>query len=193
MPRTLTLVKHARPEKLEGVDSHNWPLSPQGRADVEILAGKLAASGRTYCVCLSSDEPKASETASLLAARMGLPHASDKGLGEHDRTGVELMKTPEFVSAIALLFARPTQLVLGNETARQALKRFDAALFRLLETHPEGDVLVVSHGTVLALWLEHYADLDGYRVWREMGLPSYVAVSWPDCKVLERLDRLPGT
>jgi broad specificity phosphatase PhoE len=188
MARTLTLVKHARPEKLEGVDSHEWPLSAQGKADTAKLASLLQS--RTYAAVITSSEPKAAETGDLLAAALSLTATRNPGLNEHDRSNVPLMKTPEFVSAIANFFRRPTQLVLGNETARQALKRFELAMDDVLAKHPTGDLLIVSHGTVLALWIAQYAQTDPYETWRKMGLPSYVHLDWPSCEILDRKDQI---
>lgn len=188
MPRTLTFVKHARPEKVEGVDSHEWVLSPQGIADAQKLADHFRSMASKYRAIISSDEPKAAQTAQILGTTLALPVEFKDGLHEHDRSNVPLMKTPEFVSAIANFFRKPTQLVLGNETAKHALKRFEKAVDAAIEAHPEGDLLIVSHGTVLALWLETYCRLDGYTVWRQMGLPSYVSMTWPDCDLIDRRD-----
>lgn len=188
MSRTLTLVKHARPEKLDGVDSHEWPLSPQGRDDVRRLVAQLA--GNKYAAVISSPEPKAAETAALLSEAFSLDFSTHEGLAEHDRSNVPLMKTPEFVSAIANFFSKPAQLVLGKETAKHALKRFEQAMDATLAAHPEGDLLIVSHGTVLALWLGTYAQIDPYQTWRQMGLPSYVKLSWPACDIVDRKDQI---
>lgn len=201
MPRLLTLVKHARPEKLDHVDSHHWPLSPQGRDDSHRLAQALAIKAQApsrYVAVATSEEPKAKETASILAEQLKLPLEVLSGLGEHDRSNVPMMRTPEFVSAIANFFKRPDQLVLGRESGRQALKRFEKSVYDLIDRHPptpnettsEGDLLIVSHGTVLALWLSAWCELDGYDTWRKMGLPSYVSVSWPDCRIVDRKDLL---
>ena len=190
MIRTLTFVKHARPEKVDSVDSHEWVLSPLGIADAQKLATHFQSSPLPYIAIVSSDEPKASQTAQILATTLALPLSFKEGLHEHDRSNVPLMKTPEFVSAVANFFRKPTQLVLGNETARQALKRFEKSVDAAIEDHPEGNLLIVSHGTVLALWLETYCQLDGYTVWRQMGLPSYVSMTWPACDLTDRRDSL---
>lgn len=208
MSRLLTFVKHARPEKLDQVDSHHWPLSAQGREDTRALAGilKQAASGggeraARYVAVASSEEPKALETAQILSGELGLPLEVSAGLGEHDRSNVPMMRTPEFVSAMADLFKRPDQLVLGRESARHALKRFERAVYEVLDLYPAtpadaagdgscGDLLIVSHGTVLALWVSAWCELDGYTTWRQMGLPSYVSVMWPECRIVGRRDSL---
>jgi broad specificity phosphatase PhoE len=189
--RVITLVKHARPEKLEGVDSHEWPLSAAGRDDAARLATLL--SKHPYTAVFSSEEPKAKETAQILAAHIAATGGSvttHPALHEHDRSNVPLMRTPEFVSAIANFFHRPTQLVLGLETAKQALKRFEKAIDEVLVQHPTGDIIIVAHGTVISLWLETYAHLDAYSTWREMGLPSYISISWPHCDLTDRKDRI---
>lgn len=203
MSRTLTLVKHARPEKEEGVDSHHWRLSEQGRADTARLADWLQStdgSPQRYRAIATSPEPKAAETAEILGRAMGLDVLTLEGLGEHDRSNVPMMRTPEFVSAVANFFRRPSQVVLGRESARGALKRFEKAVNELLDRYPHdesgapgsNDLLIVTHGTVLALWLEAYCEMDGYTVWRQMGLPSAVSVEWPSCRVGRRVDHLPA-
>lgn len=195
MLRTLLFVKHARPEKLEGVDSHEWPLSEEGRAATLRLAGHLQSAsilphGRRFTMVVSSTEPKAKQTAAILAEQLELPHQTIIGLGEHARSTVPMMKTPEFVSAIANFFKRPNNLVLGEETARQALRRFEKSVDEALASDPAGDVIVVSHGTVIALWLEAYCQQDPFMIWRQMGLPSYAGVNWPVCDLTHRKDQI---
>lgn len=190
MSRRITLVKHARPHKDDRVDAHRWSLSPQGQADAEALARRLLERGQPYHGLFSSTEPKAAETAAILGQILSLTPQLHPGLEEHDRSNVPLMKTAEFVSAIELFFRRPHQLVLGRETGRQALRRFEAAVDALLDLAPGGNLIIVSHGTVIALWIAQYCQLDGYGVWRQMGLPSYVTLDWPSCDLVERVDQL---
>ena len=62
------------------------------------------------------------------------------------------MDSRDFISAIAQFFQQPRRLVLGNETAEEAGKRFSDAVDDQMEsTAADKDVAIVTHGTVISL------------------------------------------
>lgn len=67
----------------------------------------------------------------------------------------------------------------GNETAEEAQSRFAQAIDSVLGRYTTGDVIVVSHGTVISLFLAGVLDLDAYGVWRQLGLPSFCVLESP--------------
>ena len=183
--RKLILIKHASPQVQPDLPPEQWPLSEEGKARCEALARAVAALAPA--VVVSSKELKAEETALVLARHLGVPHHAAADLHEHDRSNVPQLRSAEFISMMELLFRRPNELVLGKETAVAALSRFESALDEVVLAHPDGNVAVVSHGTVIALLLEK---LDrrrrGFEVWRAMKLPSYAVLSLPEM-VVERV------
>jgi broad specificity phosphatase PhoE len=82
----LLLVKHAPPEIAPQVVSHRWVLSEEGRHRCAWLAEELNAQGITRLY--SSLEPKALETAAIVAVRLGLALEPRSNLHESDRTGL---------------------------------------------------------------------------------------------------------
>jgi broad specificity phosphatase PhoE len=186
--RKLILVKHCPPEVLPDVPSERWRLSEKGRALVDPLANALSAYGPA--VVVSSDEPKAAETAQLVAGRLNVPWHTAPGLHEHDRSNVPHLRSGEFISMMELFFRKPRDLVLGCETADQARSRFESAVRRVLGEHPDGNVAVVSHGTVVALMLEGKGKRSGFEVWRAMGLPSMAVLSVPELSLESTTDRI---
>jgi broad specificity phosphatase PhoE len=177
---TLLLIKHAAPEVVAGVPPEQWRLSDKGRGSCAALAEALRPHAPS--VVVSSEEPKASETAELVARALGVPFHTAPGLQEHDRSNVPHLRSGEFISMMEVLFRRPNQLVLGKETAAGALKRFRNALDDALEQFGGGGektVAVVSHGTVIALLLEQAGERRGFDVWRAMKLPSYAVLRLP--------------
>src|SRR5690348_15964741 len=111
---TLLLIKHARPEQLEGRPPQAWPLSEPGPTACPALADKLRPHRPAAIV--SSDEKKAAETAKLLAQHLNFPAPDVRpDLHEHDRTHVPLMRTADFISSMANFFKNPRKLVLGHE------------------------------------------------------------------------------
>src|SRR6185436_3876632 len=122
----LILIKHAKPVVTPGLPPEEWPLGDEGRAQAAALAERVRAYAPT--VVISSEEEKARETGAIVAKALGVPGSMSAGLREHERSTVPQMATKEFISYMALLFKRPGELVLGEESADEAYARFAAAL-----------------------------------------------------------------
>lgn len=129
---------------------------------------------------VSSEEPKAEETAEIVAGRLGIGCSVYPGLHKHDRTGVPFLDDEEFGRAARTFFEKPDELVWGGETARQAGSRFEDAVRKVLDERKEEVVTVVAHGTVISLLIARYKDLDAYALWRSLGLPSFCVLSAED-------------
>jgi broad specificity phosphatase PhoE len=187
--RKLILVKHARPDIDPGVPANRWRLAEAGRAASASLAQQLAA--HQPAVVISSTEPKAVETAAIIAHVLGIPSHAAQGLHEHDRTNVGYQDETVFEAAIATFFARPGELVFGRETAAQAEERFSSAVEGVLRAHPQGNIVLVAHGTVITLYIARYATrhaqarIDPFTFWQRLGLPSYIVLSLPGYELLD--------
>jgi broad specificity phosphatase PhoE len=188
--RKLILVKHARPQVDEDIPSHDWHLSDEGRAACGPLANVLRAHDPD--IIITSDEPKAFETGKLLGDALGKPVETAAGLHEHDRGNVPMMPSREFLSMLALFFKERDRLVLGRETAKEAATRIQDAIDGIVSTHAVGNIAVVTHGTVLALFAADHGAGDGFLLYRKMGLPSLMTFSIPDYRVQEIVERLPA-
>jgi broad specificity phosphatase PhoE len=187
-PRKLILVKHAPPEVVPGLPPEQWTLGAKGLA----LCGPLAAAVKRHQpgVIVSSEETKAAETSRHVAEGLSVPWHTATGLHEHDRSTVPHMHSGEFISMMELLFRKPGELVLGEETAAHARQRFETAVKGVLAAHPGENVAVVSHGTVIALVLARGDGRLGFQIWRQMGLPSLAVLDAATFDVLERVDRV---
>ena len=187
--RKLILVKHAAPFIVPGTPPERWRLSDRGRESCAPLAAALRPLDPS--VVVASEEPKALETAQAVAEQLSLPPAkAAPGLHEHDRSNVPHMRSGEFISHVELFFRKPRELVLGKETADQAADRFEAAVNAVLEGHASGNPAIVSHGTVLALFIARHSDRNPFMLWRELGLPSFVVLSLPDLKLESVVPRI---
>jgi len=69
---------------------------------------------------VSSEEPKAVETAEIAAERLGIGCSVYPGLHEHDPAGVPFLSDGEFGRAARGFFENQDRLVWGNETAKEA-------------------------------------------------------------------------
>ncbi len=173
----LLLVKHAMPQLEPDVTSREWRLSDAGREGAAHLAARLApyAPG----VIAASTEPKATETAQIAAARLGLSVTMYDDLRENDRTGLGWLAWEEMEARIARFFAEPDTLIMGSETADQAHARFAAAVDAICAVHPAETVVIVAHGTVITLYVSRATGMEPFPLWKRLGLPSVVVLSRP--------------
>ena len=179
--RRLVLVRHSNPEIEPDKPASDWRLGEVGRRRSELLTARLR--GLSPDVVWSSREPKAVETAEIVAAAFGVPVRTADGLEEHHRRGVPYFPTrDEFERAVEQLFCNPDQLVLGTETAGRALSRFTAAVDDVIEAGQK-DTVVVTHGTVMALYAASVAGVRPMCFWRRLGMPSFVVLTLPDMHI----------
>jgi broad specificity phosphatase PhoE len=176
--RKLILVRHSLPEIVSDLPANQWRLSDAGRLRCKRLADRLA----TYDpdVIVASLEPKATETGRIVASRLGKPFETAKNLHEHDRSNGGPWDTKEqFEARVASFFENPQRVVFGRETADDAHRRFAGAVAEVIGKYPSGNLAVISHGTVMTLFVARAAGLDSFPFWKRLGLPSFVVLSLP--------------
>jgi broad specificity phosphatase PhoE len=182
----LILVKHAMPEIDPQLPAPEWPISVAGRATGVVLASRLERYRPTRVV--TSVEPKAAETGVIVAATLGLPVSTAPDLHEHDQGDVPFMGTDAWKAAVAEVFARPDEVVQGRESARDAGERFASAVAAVRAEFPDDRLVIVAHGRVISLAVARANGIDGYGLWRRLGLPSFVVldpVSWGLIEVVD--------
>ena len=184
--RHLILVKHSLPDTDQAVPAAEWRLGNEGRRRCAALAERLVAYQPTAIV--TSIEPKAAETGALVAARLGVPVSSAPGLHEHDRRGVPFAPQQDFEVAVERFFTHPDRLVFGAETANAAGERFASAVNRTLTAYSTGTIAIVAHGTVISLFVARRTGVDGFALWRRLGLPSFVVLSLPDLRLVTTVE-----
>ncbi len=134
---TLILAKHAMPQVQSDVPALRWHLGAEGVAGARRLGERL----RTYAPSeiVSSREPKALETAAIVAEVLGLSHEAADGLHEHERPAPALLgrrarnghlpvrRSPRGRERLRALGAAGAPLVPGVRDARLGADR-DRAL-----------------------------------------------------------------
>jgi broad specificity phosphatase PhoE len=184
----LILIKHSAPLIDPRRPPETWRLSEKGRALCAPLADAIAPHQPS--IIISSEEPKARETGELVATKLSVPHETAPGLHEHDRSNVPHMRSGEFISMIELMLRKPDELVLGRETADEARSRFSNAVRNVIESKPDSSVAIVSHGTVIALFLAEHGAGKAFDLWRGLGLPAFAVLSLPEMKVETIVERI---
>lgn len=170
----LILVKHSLPEIKKSLPAREWKLSEEGRLRAHLLAEKLWLYQPE--VIVSSVEPKATETAEIIAREHKLKLQITDDLHEHDRSTISYLSKDEFEMAVRGFFMNPGLLVFGNETANEAHFRFSKAVDSTLNAHQNRTTVIVSHGTVISLFVSRLTGISGLYLWNELGLPSFVVL-----------------
>jgi broad specificity phosphatase PhoE len=155
------------PERQPDVPAERWQLGDDGRAAARALAGALPRAP----FMLTSDEPKARQTAQELVAICGGTLAIDARVAETRRPHAW---DPSFSE-------RARQYVSGHrhrgwERHDAVVARFDAAVRAGLGAGQRAPLVVVSHGQALTLWLRGVGAIDDAPgFWAQLAFPD----AWP--------------
>lgn len=185
----LLLVRHSSPCVSDGLSYRDWRLSDEGKESADRAAGFIAEL-RPSLIC-SSDERKAFETAMIIGQRCGVDVEIEADLGEHDRTGVPWRDAATRQQEFQALFANPNAVVFGRESASQALQRLSAAIDRVT-TRTLGPWVLVTHGTVMALYLAKLTGRAALEVWSQLGLPTVATVDLDHRRLVELVTDFPA-
>jgi probable phosphoglycerate mutase len=121
------------------------PLDQEGREQAVLLATRL--SEEKWDAIYASDLERASETARIIGDRLGIQEIQlDPRLREMGGGQVEGTTEAE---RLARWGADWSNLDLGRELADAGTVRGSAALEDIVRQHPNGKVIVVSHGAIL--------------------------------------------
>jgi len=183
--RHLILIKHSQPDVAPHVPAKDWRLSSEGRRRCIVLAQRLERYELAYIV--ASAEPKASETAHLVAAELNLPWHTAANLHEHDRSDEPFHSPQQFQQLVANFFVRPDRLIFGKETANEALVRFAGAVERVLTAHLEGNTAIVAHGTVISLFVAAHNHIALFALWQQLAMPSFVVLALPTFALVDQV------
>jgi 2,3-bisphosphoglycerate-dependent phosphoglycerate mutase len=172
----LLLVRHAEPVRIDpglGVPA-DPPLTERGHEQAARLADWLAAEGIDHVV--TSPKRRSVETAAPLASALGLEVEVLDDLREYDADAdeyipVEHMRAAKDDRWFAMIEGRWEEY--GGEPVHTFRARVVPSIEQLVERHPGGRVVVVSHGGIINIYL---ADMLGIEppMWCH---PEYTSIS----------------
>ena len=154
MATTVFLVRHAAHDRVDRVLCGRMPgvgLGEDGLWQAEALARRFAEGGGADAVWTSPVQ-RARETAEPIAGRLGLPARDSDALSEIDfgawtgRRFDELRDDPRWRRWNE---ARASERPPGGESMAEAQARAMGELERARDEHPDGRVVLVSHGDVI--------------------------------------------
>jgi len=172
----LVLVKHAQPVLDPTTPAREWQLSEAGEAQ----SRRLAASLREFLPCrlVASPEPKAARTAEVVGTELGVASLPVGGLEEIDRPVLPILSPAEHERVNAAIFTDRDRAALGNESAEAALARFSHAVIAERDrARADGrHLIVITHGTVIALFVAAHNVIDPFALWKRLQCPALVVL-----------------
>ncbi len=175
----LILIRHSLPQISEELPARKWVLGSEGRLRASNMA--IAVAAMRPASLHSSTEVKALQTAEHIAALTGLEPGSDSRFDEQDRTNEIFLERDAFRASIAAALNNPTELRFGAETISDATSRLERGVSEAADNlPPEGDLVIVSHGTILSAYIAAKVGIDPVEFWRSLSLPGIVVLNWPE-------------
>ncbi|MEO5535984.1 MAG: histidine phosphatase family protein [Pseudolysinimonas sp.] len=131
--------------------SSDIPLNDVGRAQAEELIGMLASAG-SWSAVVSSPLARARESARIIADGLGIELGpSYEDLVERDYGPLEGTPADDAIAA------HPSRDYPGAEPLSSVKTRGVRALEQIADDFPRGDLIIVSHGTLIRYTLEKIA------------------------------------
>jgi 2,3-bisphosphoglycerate-dependent phosphoglycerate mutase len=162
----LYLVRHAHaPWSLDD----DRLLSPAGQEAAERVAEVLVS--RPLTAIHASTERRARQTVEPLALRQSLPIHPEEGLRERRLIDAE---TDDFRAAVKRTWDDPEFAFPDGESNATAQRRGLEVVRRIVAQHPDGEVVLGTHGNLLALVLRQYDPAVGFDFWESLTMPDIV-------------------
>ena len=185
----IVLVKHAQPVLDAGKPAREWTLGEAGLAQAERLGSALATFAPFRLA--SSPEPKARATCAIVSRAHGVPFATVDDLREIDRPVLPILSRDEHERLNERLFIDADRPVLGAESARHARERFGRAVRELVDRSDVESLVVVTHGTVISLFVAQHSPVNAFDLWRRLQCGSYVVLD-PAFRLREVVETTQG-
>lgn len=182
--KLLILVKHSLPEIAKSLPAREWILSEEGRRRARVLVDKL----RFYQpeIIVASTEPKAMQSAEIVANELELEMLVAEDLHEHERGNAGFLSREVFERSVQQFFEKPDELIFGSESANQSYQRFRNAVNLVLKQQKNHTIAIVTHGTVISLFVSRLTNLPGFLLWKELALPSFIVLDLDSNTIVAR-------
>jgi 2,3-bisphosphoglycerate-dependent phosphoglycerate mutase len=178
---TIYLVRHAH---AVWRDDDGRPLSIAGVRAAHLVADRLAL--RPIVAVYTSPSRRSVETVERLASRLGIRPAVVPNLRERE---LPTVPPAEFEALVRQAWRSPDEPPGGGESNVQAQVRGLAVVQTVLTRHAGRQVVLATHGNLLALVLNALDPKCGYEFWRQLSFPDIYQVVF-DGSELRGVERL---
>ena len=167
---TIYIVRHAHSD---WTTDENRSLSPKGQEDSNHVADIL----QNYSInaIYSSPLNRASETIFPLSKRLNIPVFTEPDLRQRI-FGVS--PSNDFLTSVEKLWRDPDISYPKGESNIIAQKRGISVLQRIHLKHLENQIVISTHGNLLALILQYYNENIDYEFWKALTMPDIYALNF---------------
>jgi len=165
------VVRHAHADWTPDVGR---PLSERGQRDALRLAECLG--GASIDAVYASTARRAQQTVAPLAARRGLPVQITPALDERRLPAIQVQ---DFQAAVRATWTDFEYAHPGGESNAAAQERGLALVYSLAERHPGGQIVLGTHGNLLALIVRGILPAYGYAFWQSLTMPDVYRLDLP--------------
>lgn len=153
------------------------PLTTEGIRQAHLLSIFLREQDFAIDQIISSPYLRASESIKLYAEKKGLEIEFDDRL--HERI---LSNEPvdDWLEVLEHSFHDLDFNLPGGESSNVAMRRANQVLESVFHNEDVSNVLVVTHGNILALILKQYDNRFGFDTWKEMRNPDIFLIHYDD-------------
>jgi broad specificity phosphatase PhoE len=169
---TIYLVRHAHSD---WADNDERPLSASGRKSAEHLASVLSA--QPIAEIYSSPYRRSIETVTPLAKRLGLHVQLIDDLRERK---LPTVRAAEVHTLVESAWRSPSVAPAEGESNVAAQARGLATMEGLIARHRGEQVVVATHGNLLALIINAFDPAFGFESWCKLSLPDVFRLEFED-------------
>ncbi|MDQ8735877.1 histidine phosphatase family protein [Paenibacillus sp. LHD-38] len=161
----LYLVRHAH--SVYTLDELTRPLSEQGLNDAKTITDTLKAM--KIDVVISSPYKRAIQTVEGIAAYISGAILIEDDFKERLLSG---QPVEDFQAAIEKVWEDSSFAWEGGESNVIAQKRGAEAVMQVLKKHPNKNIVIGTHGNLLALILNSFDQSYGFDFWKQLDMPD---------------------
>ncbi len=173
----LVLVRHSKTIINPEVVSTEWKLSDEGRVLAEQTAGDSVF--QDVDAVYSSSQPKAIQTAEIIAGKYELDNVVEEGLAE--LSSITRGFIDDYAGTVHKLYTGEIKNINGGETIEEALGRFNLAIGAIALANPNAEkVAVVTHANVLSLFSAQYCNAEAIDLHNSIRMPDIAVLDWTD-------------
>ena len=133
--------------RVQGQSASAGPLTPRGEQEAEAAAERFALRAPRARIVVSSDLPRALETAVIVARRLNREIETDPGLREQALGVLEgQVVGPEVAQELKRIWREPWPAPDGGESVAELYTRVRNTLSGIAERWPGVEVIAVTHG-----------------------------------------------
>jgi 2,3-bisphosphoglycerate-dependent phosphoglycerate mutase len=164
------LIRHAHADYLQ---NEQRPLSEKGQADAERVAGLLGSYAITQIY--SSPYQRAVQTVSPLAKKLNLEIVIEPDLRE--RCLAQGVVDGDFITMVQQTWEAPFFAFQGGESNLAAQERGVGVIHRLSACHPNGRLVLSTHGNLMCLILQFFFKHINFEFWKSLSMPDIYTFS----------------